>query len=89
MSKIGMICFAKPVLAEHLRIVKKEEFLVTCYMCDTYIWQNAKQSHKRQTHFLVREMLHKDCDRKNSAEKEKFSDCVSQGAELTGGKPQS
>jgi hypothetical protein len=34
MSKIG---FAKPVLTEAFHIVHKEEFSVTCYMCDTYI----------------------------------------------------
>jgi hypothetical protein len=32
MRKIGMICFAKPVLREDLYIVHKEEFSVTCYM---------------------------------------------------------
>jgi hypothetical protein len=33
--KIGMICFAKPVLTEDLYIVQKEVSL-TCYKCDTY-----------------------------------------------------
>jgi hypothetical protein len=33
---IGIICSAKPVLTEDLCIVQKEEFLVTCYMCDMY-----------------------------------------------------
>jgi hypothetical protein len=34
--KIGMLCSAKPVLTEDLYIVQKEEFSITCYMCDTY-----------------------------------------------------
>jgi hypothetical protein len=38
-------------------------------MFDTYTWQKAKHIHKRQTHPLVRMMLHKDYDRKNSVEK--------------------
>jgi hypothetical protein len=36
MYKIDMICFAKPGLTEDLYIVQKEEFSITCYMCDTY-----------------------------------------------------
>jgi hypothetical protein len=36
MSKIDMICFPKPRLTDDLYIVHKEEFSVTCYMCDTY-----------------------------------------------------
>jgi hypothetical protein len=36
MSKIDMICFAKPVLTEDLYIVHKEKFSITCYMCDMY-----------------------------------------------------
>jgi hypothetical protein len=35
-SKIGMICFAKPVLIEGLYVMQKEEFLITFYMCGTY-----------------------------------------------------
>jgi hypothetical protein len=35
-SMIGMFCFAKPVLAEDLYIVQREEFSVTFYTCDTY-----------------------------------------------------
>jgi hypothetical protein len=34
--KIGMICFAMPVLTEDLYIVQKETFSITCYMCDTH-----------------------------------------------------
>jgi hypothetical protein len=35
-SKIDMICFAKPGLTENLYIVLKEEFSITCYKCVTY-----------------------------------------------------
>jgi hypothetical protein len=34
--KIGMICSVKPVLTEDLCVVQKEEFSITCYMCDMY-----------------------------------------------------
>jgi hypothetical protein len=34
--KLGMIRSAKPVLTEDLYTVQKQEFSVTCYMCDTY-----------------------------------------------------
>jgi hypothetical protein len=40
--KIGMICFAKPALTKDMCIVQKEEFSLTCYMCDPYGWQKAK-----------------------------------------------
>jgi hypothetical protein len=50
-----MICFAKPGLTEDLCVVHKKEFLVTCYMCDTYSSRKVKHIHKRQTHPLVRE----------------------------------
>jgi hypothetical protein len=35
-SKIGMICFPKPVLTKNLYIVQKKE-CSTCYLCDRYI----------------------------------------------------
>jgi hypothetical protein len=35
-GKIGMICFAKPVLTEDLYMVQKKDFSVTCYKCDMY-----------------------------------------------------
>jgi hypothetical protein len=53
--KIGMICFAKPVLTENLCVVQKEEFSITCCKCDTYTSRKAKHIHKRQTHLLARE----------------------------------
>jgi hypothetical protein len=34
--KIGMICFGKPLLTEDLCVVQKEEFSLTCYMCEMY-----------------------------------------------------
>jgi hypothetical protein len=36
-SNIGIICPAKPVLTEDLCVVQKEEFSITCYMCEMYI----------------------------------------------------
>jgi hypothetical protein len=67
-----MICFAKPVLTEDLYVVQKEEFSITCYMCDVYAWRKAKDVHKMQTHALFR-MLRKDYDRKGSVEKNLWS----------------
>jgi hypothetical protein len=32
----SMICFAKPGLTEDLCVVQKEEFSITCCMCDKY-----------------------------------------------------
>jgi hypothetical protein len=61
-----MIFSVKPVLTEDLCVVQKEEFSIICYMCEIYIWRKAKRIHKRQTHLLVREMLHKDYCRKIS-----------------------
>jgi hypothetical protein len=52
-SKTDMIRFAKPGLTEDLCIVQKEEFSITCYMCDTYTLKD-KHIHQRQTHLLVR-----------------------------------
>jgi hypothetical protein len=40
-------------------------------MCDTYTWQKVKHIHKRQTHLLVREDVHKDYDRRGSVAKKK------------------
>jgi hypothetical protein len=54
-SRIGMICFAKPVLTEDFHIVQKEKFSITCHMCDTCTWRKAKHIHKTQTHSIVRE----------------------------------
>jgi hypothetical protein len=33
--KIDMICSVNPVLTEDLYVEQKEEFSITCYMCDT------------------------------------------------------
>jgi hypothetical protein len=35
-SMIGMICSAKPGLTEGSYIVQREEFSITCYMCNMY-----------------------------------------------------
>jgi hypothetical protein len=37
LCKIGMICSVKPVLTEDLCVVQKEDFSITCYMCEMYI----------------------------------------------------
>jgi hypothetical protein len=34
--KIGLTCFAKPVPTQDLYTAQKEEFSVTCYMCEMY-----------------------------------------------------
>jgi hypothetical protein len=55
--KMGMICFAKPVLtgySEDLHTAQKQEFSITYYMGDMYTLRNAKHIHKRQTHPLDR-----------------------------------
>jgi hypothetical protein len=49
-----MIFSAKTVLTDDIYKVQKEEFSITCSMCDTYIWRKAKHVHKKQTHILVR-----------------------------------
>jgi hypothetical protein len=36
--KIDMICFTKD-----LYVMQKEEFLTTCYMCDTDTWQRRSE----------------------------------------------
>jgi hypothetical protein len=53
--KIGIIFSVKPVLTDDLCVVQKEEFSVTCYMCEMYTSQKAKHIHRRQTNLLVRE----------------------------------
>jgi hypothetical protein len=35
-GKLGLICSVEPVLTEDLRVVKKDEFSITCYMCEMY-----------------------------------------------------
>jgi hypothetical protein len=34
--KTGMICPAKPVLTEDLRVVLSKNFSLACYMCEMY-----------------------------------------------------
>jgi hypothetical protein len=50
-----MVSYAKPGLAEDLYIVQKEEYSVTGYMCDTYIWQRPNIFIRDEPIFLVRE----------------------------------
>jgi hypothetical protein len=55
-----VIYFAKPGLIQGLYIVQKEEFSITCFMCDMY---RPILSSER--------MLHKDYDREVSVVKKK------------------
>jgi hypothetical protein len=50
-----MICFEKPVLTEDMGVVQKEEFSITCYICEMYTWRKAKHIHKGEAQLLVRE----------------------------------
>jgi hypothetical protein len=59
-----MIYFAKPGLTEDLYRVQKEEFSVTCHMCDTYTWRKAKHILRDKPILSSERMLHKDYDRK-------------------------
>jgi hypothetical protein len=68
-SKIGMICFAKPGLTEDLYIVQKQEFSITCYMCDMYTWQRHRLFIRDNLIHSLERMLHKDYDCKGSVEK--------------------
>jgi hypothetical protein len=83
-----MICFVKPGLTEVLYIVHKEEFSVTCYVCDTYTWQIWSLFIRDKPALSWERILHKDYDRKGSVAKNSGRD--HQGAwrqdELTGGK---
>jgi hypothetical protein len=64
-----MISFAKPVLTGDLYVAQKEEFSITCYMCDTYTWRKVKHIHKTPI-FLSQRMLRKDYDDKGSGAEE-------------------
>jgi hypothetical protein len=86
-----MICFAKPGLIEDLYIVQKEEFSITCYMCNTYTWQR-RSLFVREKHILSSEgMIHKDYDNKGLFLKKKVPGRESQRDwrqdELIGDKP--
>jgi hypothetical protein len=41
-SKIDIISFAKPGLTEDLYVMDKEEFSVTCYVCDKCVLNKGK-----------------------------------------------
>jgi hypothetical protein len=66
-----MICTAKPGLTEDLYILQKEEFSITCYMCDMYAWQGPSIFIRGKLIFSSERMLHKDYDRKGSVAKKK------------------
>jgi hypothetical protein len=48
-----MIYFSKPGQTENLHRVQKEEFSITCYMCDTL--DKRPSIFIKETHLLVRE----------------------------------
>jgi hypothetical protein len=75
-----MICFAKPGQAEHLYMVKREEFSTTCFMYGTYIDERPSIYIGGNPIFSSERMLHKDYDRKGSVEKIKISGRECQGA---------
>jgi hypothetical protein len=85
-----MICFPKPGLTEDLYIVLKEEFSITCYMCDMYILQRRSLFVRDRPILSSERMFHKDYDRKGSIAN-KVPGSEPQGIwrqdELFGGKP--
>jgi hypothetical protein len=64
-----MVCFPKPGLIEELNIVENEDFSITCYTCDTYTRQRPRLLMKDKPILSSERLLHKNYDRKNSAEK--------------------
>jgi hypothetical protein len=74
-----MICFAKPGLTEDLLIVRKEDFSVTCYLCDTNTWQRRSLHIRDKPILSSARTLRKDYDRKISVAK-KLSSRDPQGA---------
>jgi hypothetical protein len=72
-------------------VVHKEEFSITCYMCNTYIWQWRSLFIRDKPILSSEKKLHKVYDRIGSLAKKK-SGREPQGAwrqdELIGGKPQ-
>jgi hypothetical protein len=64
-----MICFAKPALT-CTYIVHKEEFSITCYMCDTCILDERPSISITDKPITSSErMLHKHYDRQGSVER--------------------
>jgi hypothetical protein len=71
--KIGMICFAKPILMKDF-IVQKEEFSVTCYTRVIHTFDERTSIFIRDKPIFSSErMLHKDYNRKGSVEKNPWS----------------
>jgi hypothetical protein len=84
-----MIYFAKPGLREDFYIVKKEELLITCYMCDTYTWQMRNLLVRDKPILSSERMLYKDYDLKGSVVKKCGRGCQRAWyqEEIIGGKP--
>jgi hypothetical protein len=68
-----MIWFPKPELREDLYIVQKEEFSVTCCMCDTYTWQRRSLFIRDKPIRSSESMLHKNYDRKGAVTKKSMT----------------
>jgi hypothetical protein len=66
---LGMICSEKPLLTEDLCIVQKEEFAITCYMCEIYTWRKPRIFIRDKPIFSSEGMLHKDYYSKSSVKK--------------------
>jgi hypothetical protein len=70
LCKLVMICSVKHVLKEDLCVMQKEEFSITCYMCEIYSTFDERPSiFIRDKHISSERMLHKDYYRKNSVGK--------------------
>jgi hypothetical protein len=61
-SKIDMICFAKPSLTDDLYILHKEELSMTFYMCSMYIRQRPSLFLRDEPILSSWRILHKDYD---------------------------
>jgi hypothetical protein len=51
--------------------MRKEEFPITCYMCDTYTWQRWSLFIRDKPILSSEKMLHKDYDSMGSAVEKK------------------
>jgi hypothetical protein len=64
-----MICFAKPGLTKDLYVVHKEEYSITCYMCELYTRQRRSIFVRDKPIISSERMLHKDYGHEGSVEK--------------------
>jgi hypothetical protein len=66
-----MICFAKPGLTEHLYIVRKEVFSITCCSAVRTLDRRPSIFIRDKLIFFSERVLHKDYDRNGSVEEKK------------------